>query len=78
MSVLARTLGRMSDPAEINPVSYSPEEASNLAMAAASLAGFDVTDSVREMLGRLNRGELTEEEAIAEIKDRYAEPGFRD
>lgn len=59
------------------PVSYTPEEASKLSVAAAGLAGFSVSESVRDMLARLDSGEITEEQAIAEIKERYAEPGFK-
>lgn len=55
-------------------MSYTPSEASNLAIAAAGLAGLSVSDSVRNMLARLDSGEITEEQAIAEIKARYTEP----
>ncbi len=77
MSVLATTLDYVTDSVEPTPVSYTPEEASNLALAAAGLAGFSVSDSVRNMLARLDSGEITEEQAIAEIKERFAEPGFK-
>lgn len=74
VSVFATILDCVTDSVEPTPVSYTPSEASNLAIAAAGLAGFSVSDSVRNMLARLDSGEITEEQAIAEIKARYTEP----
>ena len=58
------------------PVTYTPEEASSLAIAAAGLAGFPDSDSVRELLARLDSGELDEEQAAAEVVARFTQPGF--
>ena len=74
VSVLATILDCVTDSVEPTPVSYTPSEASNLAIAAAGLAGLSVSDSVRNMLARLDSGEITEEQAIAEFKARYTEP----
>lgn len=60
------------------PVTYTPEEASSLAIAAAGLAGFPDSDSVRDLLARMDRGELNEDQAAAEVVDRFTQPGFSD
>ncbi|KKF03281.1 hypothetical protein WN67_04125 [Mycolicibacterium obuense] len=60
------------------PVTYTPEEASSLAIAAAGLAGFPDSDSVRDLLARMDRGELNEDQAAAEVVARFTQPGFRD
>lgn len=63
-------------PLQRQPVSYTPEEASALAVAAAGLAGFPASDSVRDLLARMDRGELNEDEAAAEVAARFTRPGF--
>ena len=60
------------------PVTYTPEEASSLAIAAAGLAGFPDSDSVRDLLARMDRGELNEDQAAAEMVARFTQPGFSD
>lgn len=52
-------------------VSYTPEQASALALAAAGLAGFAVSDSLRELMARMDRGELTEDQAATEVRARF-------
>lgn len=74
MSVPATTVDYMPDSVEPTPVSYTPSEASNLALAAAGLAGLSVSDSMRDMLAQLDSGEITAEQAIAEVKAHYTEP----
>ena len=60
------------------PVTYTPEEASSLAIAAAGLAGFPDSDSVSDLLARMDRGELNEDQAAAEVVARFTQPGFSD
>ncbi|MBX9918606.1 hypothetical protein [Mycolicibacterium vinylchloridicum] len=55
-------------------VSYTPEQASALALAATGLAGFAVSDSLRELMARMDRGELTEDAAAAEVRARFTQP----
>ena len=49
-----------------------------VAIAAAGLAGFPDSDSVRDLLARMDRGELNEDQAAAEVVARFTQPGFRD
>jgi hypothetical protein len=54
------------------PISH--DEAVHLAVAASGLAGHDVSDEDLELLARIGRGEITHDEAVAEIIAQYAEP----
>ena len=43
------------------------DEAVTLAVAATGLAGHDVSPGARELLDRIGRGDLTYDEAVAEV-----------
>ncbi|MGV0654954.1 antitoxin VbhA family protein [Mycolicibacterium thermoresistibile] len=50
------------------------DEAVTFAVAASGLAGHDVSPEALDLLARIGRGELTHDEAIAEIIAEFSEP----
>ena len=49
-------------------------EAVTLAVAATGLAGHDVTPDARHLLDRIGRGDLTYDEAVAEVIAEFGQP----
>jgi hypothetical protein len=45
-----------------------------LAVAATGLAGHDVTPDARHLLDRIGRGDLTYDEAVAEVIAEFGQP----
>lgn len=52
----------------------SLSETSRLAVAAAGLAGMEPTPDALALLARLDRGELTADEAVDEVVAHFAKP----
>ncbi|MAS07790.1 MAG: hypothetical protein CL534_24320 [Ahrensia sp.] len=50
------------------------DEAVTLAVAATGLAGHDVSPGARELLDRIGRGDLTYDEAVAEVIAEFGQP----
>ncbi len=50
------------------------DEAVTLAVAATGLAGHDVSPDARDLLDRIGRGDLTYDEAIAEVIAEFGQP----
>ncbi|MDG5486568.1 MULTISPECIES: antitoxin VbhA family protein [Mycolicibacterium] len=50
------------------------DEAVTLAVAATGLAGHDVSPDARDLLDRIGRGDLTYDEAVAEVIAEFGQP----
>jgi hypothetical protein len=50
------------------------DEAVTLAVAATGLAGHDVSPGARDLLDRVGRGDLTYDEAVAEVIAEFGQP----
>ncbi|WP_239591356.1 antitoxin VbhA family protein [Mycolicibacterium tusciae] len=50
------------------------DEAVTLAVAATGLAGHDVSPNARNLLDRIGRGDLTYDEAVAEVIAEFGQP----
>ncbi|EHB45841.1 hypothetical protein MycrhDRAFT_6319 [Mycolicibacterium rhodesiae JS60] len=50
------------------------DEAVTLAVAATGLAGHDVLPDARDLLDRIGRGDLTYDEAVAEVIAEFGQP----
>lgn len=50
------------------------DEAVTLAVAATGLAGHDVSPGARDLLDRIGRGDLTYDEAVAEVIAEFGQP----
>jgi len=50
------------------------DEAVILAVAATGLAGHDVSPDARDLLDRIGRGDLTYDEAVAEVIAEFGQP----
>ena len=54
------------------PISH--DEAESIAVAATGLAGHDVSLGAMDLLDRIGRGELTYDEAAAEVIAEFSQP----
>ncbi|MFA7510352.1 MULTISPECIES: antitoxin VbhA family protein [Mycolicibacterium] len=51
------------------------DEAVTIAVAASGLAGHDVSPGAMDLLDRIGRGELTYDQAVAEVIAEFGQPG---